>query len=49
MSPGTEFARVFCAGIGPLQLGVVLVSSIILCGMIKAREDLFADKAQILY
>ena len=26
MSPGTEFARDFCAGIGPLQLGVVLVS-----------------------
>ena len=22
---GTEFARIFCAGIGPLQLGVVLV------------------------
>ena len=26
MAPGTEFARDFCAGIGPLQLGVVLVS-----------------------
>ena len=25
MSPGTEFASDFCAGIGPLQLGVVLV------------------------
>ena len=25
MSPGTEFARDFCTGIGPLQLGVVLV------------------------
>ena len=25
MSPDTEFARDFCAGIGPLQLGVVLV------------------------
>ena len=25
MAPGTEFARVFCAGIGPLHLGVVLV------------------------
>ena len=25
MSPGTEFVRDFCAGIGPLQLGVVLV------------------------
>ena len=25
MSPGTELARDFCAGIGPLQLGVVLV------------------------
>ena len=28
MSPGTEFARDFCAGIGPLQFGVVLVYSI---------------------
>ena len=27
MAPGTEFARDFCAGIGPLQLGVVLVIS----------------------
>ena len=27
MAPGTEFARDFCAGIGPLQLGVVLVYS----------------------
>ena len=25
MAPGTEFARDFFAGIGPLQLGVVLV------------------------
>ena len=25
MAPGTEFALDFCAGIGPLQLGVVLV------------------------
>ena len=25
MAPGTEFPRDFCAGIGPLQLGVVLV------------------------
>ena len=25
MAPGTEFARDFCAGIGPLQFGVVLV------------------------
>ena len=25
MAPGTEFAHDFCAGIGPLQLGVVLV------------------------
>ena len=28
MPPGTEFARDFCAGIGPLQLGVVLVFNI---------------------
>ena len=26
-TPGTEFPRIFCAGIGPLQLGVVLVYS----------------------
>ena len=26
MAPLTEFARDFCAGIGPLQLGVVLVN-----------------------
>jgi len=24
-APGTEFPRIFCAGIGPLQLGIVLV------------------------
>ena len=30
MAPGTEFARDFCAGIGPLQLGVVLVFTYIL-------------------
>ena len=24
-APGTEFPRVFCVGIGPLQLGIVLV------------------------
>ena len=29
MTPGTEFARDFCAGIGPLQLGVVLIFCII--------------------
>ena len=29
MEPGTELARDVCAGIGPLQLGVVLVLIII--------------------
>ena len=29
MAPGTEFAHDFCAGIGPLQLGVVLVPFIL--------------------
>ena len=29
MAPGNEFARYFCAGIGPLQLGVVLVILIV--------------------
>ena len=28
MAPGIEFSRDFCAGIGPLQLGVVLVTSL---------------------
>ena len=28
MAPGIEFARDFCAGIGPLQLGVVLVCNL---------------------
>ena len=28
MAPGIEFARDFCAGIGPLKLGVVLVISL---------------------
>ena len=28
MGPCTAFARDFCAGIGPLQLGVVLVLSL---------------------
>ena len=37
MSPGTEFARDFCAGISPLHLGVVLVKllyyvvSVVIC------------------
>ena len=30
MATGTEFARDFCAGIGPLQLGIVLVYIIFL-------------------
>ena len=34
MAPGTEFARDFCAGIGPLQLGVVLVIIIIIINII---------------
>ena len=29
MAPGTESARDFCAGIGPLQLGVVLVPLVV--------------------
>ena len=29
MAPGSEFARDFCAGIGPLQLGVVVVFLIV--------------------
>ena len=31
MSPGTEYTRDFCAGIGPLQLGVVLVLFSFIC------------------
>ena len=33
MAPGTEFARDFCAGIGPLQLGVVLVLLLMKCSI----------------
>ena len=29
MAPGTEFAYDFCAGIGPLQLGIVLCDILI--------------------
>ena len=38
MAPGTEFARDFCAGIGPLQLGVVLVLSFF---FLKWKESIF--------
>ena len=31
MAPGNEFARDLCAGIGPLQLGVVLIIIITRC------------------
>ena len=34
MAPGNEFARDFIAGIGPLQLGVVLV-------FLKINNDIF--------
>ena len=44
MSPGTEFARDFCAGIGPLQLGVMLVLVCVFptktMEMIKIHKDL---------
>ena len=36
MAPGTEFTRNFCAGIGPLQLGVVLVLYVQLSNQIDA-------------
>ena len=43
MSPGTELARDFCAGIGPLQLGVVLVFFLILTILGGgARKETFA-------
>ena len=34
MTPSTELSRYFCAGIGPLQLGVVLVIIIIIITII---------------
>ena len=41
MSPGTEFTRDFCTGIGPLQLGVVLVklktASASICFYLKSK------------
>ena len=40
MAPGTEFDRNFCAGIGPLQLGVVLVFSFF-SPHVKAFSSLF--------
>ena len=33
MAPGTEFARDFCAGIGPLQLSIVLVTFFVCLGL----------------
>ena len=33
MTPGTELPRDFCAGIGPLQLGVVLVCLCFTCAL----------------
>ena len=42
MSPGTEFARDFCAGIGPLQLGVVLVFFFFYCYV--SKMHFFKDK-----
>ena len=32
MAPGIKFAYDFCAGIGPLQLGVMLVIIVIIIG-----------------
>ena len=40
MSPGTEFARDFCAGIGPLQLGVVLVFVLFDQGILALHDTL---------
>ena len=33
-APGTDFRRIFCAGIGPLQLGVVLVMPFSRCALL---------------
>ena len=47
MAPGTEFARDFCGGIGPLQLGVVLVFFLFLFflggpSLSKAKKEILA-------
>ena len=38
MAPGTEFARDFYAGIGPLQLGVVLVYHIFILFLVHGQK-----------
>ena len=46
MAPGTEFARNFCAGIGPLQLGVVLVLYIVIsaiCSIVGHMWDIIGE------
>ena len=47
MAPGTEFARDFCAGIGPLQLGVVLVSIVIVGKKVKNDRSHAIDSPRI--
>ena len=44
MAPGTELARDFCAGIGPLQLGVVLVFHMLSENTINYENNVFKMK-----
>ena len=37
-APGTDLCRIFCAGIGPLPLGVVLVMLFSRCALLSGRE-----------
>ena len=43
MTLGTEFTRDFCAGIGPLQLGVVLVF-LIISKVVKIKPSYWMEK-----
>ena len=47
-APDTEFARYFCAGIGPLQLGFVLVTIIISLDVFLVTKQKHTYIAQLL-
>ena len=40
MAPGTECARTFCAGIGPLQLGGVLVPILLFVSITRKSQSM---------
>ena len=49
MAPGTEFARDFCALIGPLQFGVVLVLNLLIYKQIIVHRCLKYRSILILF